>query len=62
MNKRIRDLMKEIVRFRGSIHSSELVKIIKIIFPKASSRQISGNLSALCCHDKSIQYKHGMIS
>lgn len=62
LNKAIRAYMIYIVSVLGTISSDKLVENTKHIFPAASPKQISGNLSALCCYFKDLNYGISIVS
>ena len=62
MNVSIRQFMVDDVAIYGEMESEVLVTDVKAAFPRASAKQIAGNLSAVCCYFKSLNYNNGIVS
>lgn len=62
MNAAIRQFMINQIRVYGQMISEDLVADTKRAFPGASSKQIAGNLSAVCCYFNNLNYNAGIVS
>jgi len=62
MNVAIRQFMINQVGIFGPMASEVLVMDTKQAFPSASSKQIAGNLSAVCCYFNYLDYDDGFVS
>jgi hypothetical protein len=62
MNVAIRQFMINQIGIFGPMTSEDLVKDTKRAFPTASSKQIAGNLSAVCCYFNYLVYDEGLVS
>lgn len=62
MNAAIRQFMVNQVGVYGQTASEVLVTDTKRAFPRASSKQIAGNLSAVCCYFNNLNYNAGIVS
>ena len=62
MNVAIRQLMVSHVSIYGQMQSKDLVDNVKQAFPRASAKQIAGNLSAVCCYFGTLNYNNGIVS
>jgi hypothetical protein len=61
-NAAIRQFMVNQVGIQGPMASQVLVTDAKQAFPSASSKQIAGNLSAVCCYFGNLHYNDGIVS
>lgn len=61
LNPEMRRFMTALVLTHGSITATSLVAHAQKHFPLASLRQSPGNLSALCCHYKTLRYTNGWV-
>jgi hypothetical protein len=62
MNAAIRQFMVNQVGRQGPMASKVLVTDAKRTFPRASAKQIAGNLSAVCCYFGALNYSAGTVS
>lgn len=62
MNAAIRQFMVNQVGIYGPTASKVLVMDAKRAFPRASAKQIAGNLSAVCCYFQNLNYNAGLVS
>lgn len=62
MNAAIRQFMVNQVGVQGPMVSKVLVTDAKRAFPRASDKQIAGNLSAVCCYFGTLNYTAGIVS
>lgn len=61
-NAAIRQFMINQVGMHGPMAFDILVTGTKRAFPRASSKQVAGNLSSLCCYYRSLNYNAGIVS
>ncbi len=61
-NAAIRQFMVNQVGRQGPMASKVLVTDAKRAFPRASAKQIAGNLSAVCCYFRTLNYAAGIVS
>lgn len=62
MNVAIHQFMINQVGIFGPMASEVLVMDTKRAFPTVSSKQIAGNLSAVCCYFNHLNYDDGLVS
>lgn len=62
LNTAIRQFMVNQIEIYGQMTSEDLVKNTKRAFPIASSKQVAGNLSAVCCYFRDLTYDNGTVS
>ena len=61
MNAAVRQFMVNQVGIYGPMASKVLVTDVKRAFPRASAKQIAGNLSAVCCYFGTLNYNAGIV-